>query len=99
VSELFIGTVCGERYAGLVPPLPDDAPPQVLEGLVRHRIVLTGGVCPCGAVLVLPNRQQRRAAQRRGEVLHVRIEHEDGCPAIDEVLIPAIQAWKRGRRE
>jgi hypothetical protein len=63
--------------------IPEDAPHEIREGLARRRLCFTQGRCPCGAVFTRPNRAQRRAALAAGTVLHVTIEHEDGCPAID----------------
>ena len=47
------------------------------ERTVRRRLVATTGRCPCGAVLSLPDLSP-------GSVAIVAVEHEPGCPAIDE---------------
>ena len=77
----------GTRSTYVGPSLPDHLPSHVLEGLVRRRLIALGGTCPCGAVMVIPNRADRRAARKLGTALSVPIEHEDDCPAIcDELL-------------
>ena len=73
-------------------PIPDDAPPRIREGLARRNLVNCGGTCPCGAVATLPNRRERR----RG-ILDIRVEHEDGCPAIDSTLRRALALWQATR--
>jgi hypothetical protein len=59
--------------------IPDDASPLVKERASRRRVLITTGVCPCGAELVLPD------VVEAGTVTVVRVEHEEGCPAIAEV--------------
>ena len=46
----------GERVVILESEIPDNAPPDIKEGLSRRAIVNGGGTCPCGARMVLPNR-------------------------------------------
>jgi hypothetical protein len=82
--------------AHIVSQIPEDAPELVREGIARRRIVLQGGTCPCGAAFTMPSRQQRRAAQRRGEPIQVSIWHAESCPAGDTILLPAIRAWQEG---
>lgn len=83
-DAVLVGIVDGERVAYVGPQLHETYPPLLLEGLVRRRLVATTGVCPCGARMVVPNRAARRAAARTGQaVMHVRVEHEDDCPAVD----------------
>jgi hypothetical protein len=91
---IAITEIAGLRALVELLPMPEEAPPEVREGLARRNIVNTGGTCPCGARLVVPNRAVRRKAQRKGVVLPVRIEHEDGCPAITETLLAAIEQWR-----
>lgn len=69
----------GERVLYVQPDIPDNAPADMKEGLARRRIVNTGGVCPCGARFVAPNRAERRRA--KGRVIHIEVEHEPDCPA------------------
>jgi hypothetical protein len=83
----------GMRAAVVLLPVPEDAPPELREGLARRNIVNTGGTCPCGARLTL-NRAQRRAVARGGAMVPVQIEHEDDCPATDEALRPEIEHWR-----
>lgn len=70
--------------------------PHVREGLARRRLVLTGSRCPCGATAQLPNRAERRAARRNGQVLHARVAHEDTCLAVHADTIAAARAAFRG---
>ncbi|NIZ91573.1 hypothetical protein [Kineococcus rubinsiae] len=91
-------TVDDEQGLLVLPDVPDDAPEVLREGIARRRITATTGRCRCGAVLVMPNRAQRRQAARRGGTFTtVRVEHEDGCPATNDVLEPALRAWKATR--
>lgn len=84
----------GARIAVVDSDIPDAAPPAVREGLARRRIANSGGICPCGAQLVMPNRAQRRRAERTGVPVTVTIEHADGCPAATDILTAAMKAWK-----
>jgi len=77
--------------------IPDDAPELVREGLARRAICNQGGTCPCGATWPLPNRAQRRSLKTPGALLRVEVEHENGCPATTEFLVPAIRAWEATR--
>lgn len=85
----------GETYAFVLPRIPDDAPEAIREGVARRRITTLDGKCPCGARLVLPNRAQRRRAARTGVAVGVTVQHQDECPATDDVLIAAIREWQR----
>jgi hypothetical protein len=85
----------GETVAFVLPRIPDDAPEAIREGVARRRITAIDGKCPCGAQLVLPNRAARRKAARTGTPIHMRVEHEDDCPAIDDALDEAIRRWQR----
>jgi hypothetical protein len=94
--ELAIGeTWDGETYAFLLPTVPDQAPEAVREGLARRRITAVTGRCPCGGRLTLPNRKERRRATRSRRPVHLRVEHENDCPAIDDTLTAALRGWKR----
>jgi hypothetical protein len=86
----------GTRTVYIGPQLPDGAPPLVLDGLARRRLVALGRACPapCGARMTVPNRAERRAARRRGVALHVEIEHEPDCPAVAPELEGYL--WARG---
>jgi hypothetical protein len=85
----------GDTVAFVLPRIPDDAPEEIREGIARRRITAVHGTCPCGGHLVLPNRAARRRAARTGTPTRMTVEHEEGCPAIDETLITAIRRWKR----
>lgn len=92
----------GLRALVVLHDIDETMPPDLREGLVRRNIVMTTGRCPCGATRTGPNRAQRRAihcnraAGRPGLVMHAAVEHENGCPAIDEVLHAAITEWRGG---
>lgn len=85
----------GEKVAYVLTDPPEDAPPDVREGVARRNLTALGGACPCGAVLRLPNRAERRRAARSGQTVHVEVEHENDCPAVDANLIGAIGRWSR----
>lgn len=89
--DVFTGEVDGQRAAFLVPTIPDQAPELVREGIARRRLVVLTGTCPCGAVHQLPNRAERRRAQRAGRIIAASVEHDPRCPAID----PATEAHVR----
>ncbi len=79
-----------------VEPLPDGAPHDVREGMVRRRLVALGGPCPCGARMVGPNRAQRRAQRGRGLQV-VAVVHELDCPASNDNLRRALAGWEASR--
>lgn len=70
----------------VLPVILERDDPTVREGIARRRITDVTGRCPCGAIRVLPNRAERRAAVKSGRTLHVDVVHEDGCPATDATL-------------
>jgi hypothetical protein len=72
----------GERVVILESEIPDNAPPDLKEGLSRRAIVNAGGTCPCGARMILPNRAARRRATRQGHAIEVTIQHEPDCLAL-----------------
>jgi hypothetical protein len=75
----------------LAPAIPDGAPEAVREGMVRRRLALMNGACVCGARVVLPNRTMRRAA--KGALLQLVCMHKYDCPASNENLRAALDAW------
>lgn len=81
------------RIAAVLPVIPEDAPYRIREGIARRRIVITTGVCPCGALadlqLMLDDASTGRPVGA-GEVVHER-----GCPADTATLVKAIRRWKR----
>lgn len=85
----------GDLIGYVLPVVPEAAPPEVREGLVRRRLAALEGRCPCGAVVTLPNREQRRHAARTRTSLRIAVMHEDDCPAIDRVLEAALERWQR----
>jgi hypothetical protein len=72
----------GERVVIFESEIPDNAPPDIKEGLSRRAIVNGGGTCPCGARMILPNRAARRRATRLGYAIEVTVQHEPDCPAL-----------------
>lgn len=80
------------------PIAPDHAPDPIKEGLARRRTVNLGGTCPCGASPPRLSRQQRRKLQRdqakgHAPMLRLQVHHEPDCPALNDHLVPALQAW------
>jgi hypothetical protein len=67
-------------YVG--PELSEDDAPEVLEGIARRRLVAMTGRCPCGATMPAVDDLEP------GTLTIVRVEHEDGCPAIDTEVEP-----------
>lgn len=57
--------------------ISDSAPAAEKERAVRRRLVATTGLCPCGAVLELPD------GLRVGALTVVRVEHDPDCPAVE----------------
>ncbi|GAA3841700.1 hypothetical protein GCM10022403_087310 [Streptomyces coacervatus] len=97
--EVFTAQIGGLRVKFIAPgPAPEDAPAAVREGIIRRRIMYATGQCPCGATLSLrlPNRAERRRLQQLGQVpvVHVVIDHSEGCPAIEEHLHSAVRRWR-----
>lgn len=79
------------------PVIPDDAPLAVREGIARRHLVNSGRACPCGARVALPNRAARRARRGSPPVVRVPVEHAVDCPAGDDALTAALDAWQGGR--
>ena len=67
-----------------VPALPEGLTPELTEAIVRRRIAVIQGVCPCGA----------RIQVRTG---HVFIEHHIGCDA-EDAAINALTKTELARR-
>lgn len=86
--------VNGEKVAYVLTDPPEDAPPEVREGIARRNVTALGGRCPCGATLRLPNRAERRRAARSGQPVHVEVQHEDNCPAVTANIESAIRRWR-----
>jgi hypothetical protein len=81
-------TLNGERALILETEIPDSAPADVKEGLARRATVNAGGVRPCGARAILPNRAARRRAARRRQAIQVTVPHEPGCLALLSGYLP-----------
>ena len=63
---------------------PHDVDDHTAAVLYARNVTATTGECPeCGARVVLPSRQRRRAAVRAGTTVRIAVEHEDGCLAGD----------------
>jgi hypothetical protein len=78
----------GERVMILETEIPDNAPADLKEGLSRRAIVNGGGVCPCGARAILPNRAARRRATRARKAIEVTVPHEPDCLALLPGYLP-----------
>ncbi len=76
----------GERAVMLAEQVPATGSPELRAALGRRKRANETGTCDCGAAVILPNRAERRRAQRTGEVLHARMEHEDDCTAGDDAI-------------
>lgn len=88
----------GGRAAYVLPVIPEDADPEIREGLARRRVAALTGECPCGADSPELSRQQRRAkaraqAKRTTTLTRAAFEHEPECPAVDTNLVPLLRAW------
>jgi hypothetical protein len=81
-------TLNGERALIVETEIPDNAPADVKEGLARRAAVNAGGVCPCGAQAILPNRAARRRATRRRQAIQVTVAPEPGCLALLPGYLP-----------
>ena len=81
-------TLRGERALIVESEIPDNAPADIKEGLARRAAVNAGGVCPCGARAILPNRAARRRATRARQAIQVRVPHEPGCLALLPGYLP-----------
>jgi hypothetical protein len=98
-NELIVADLAdGTRVAYVLPVIPEDAAPEVREGLARRRLAALTGQCPCGADNPALTRQQRRARERRkakatNTLLRAAFEHENDCLAVDDNLIPHLRAW------
>ncbi|GAA2389136.1 hypothetical protein GCM10010420_10830 [Streptomyces glaucosporus] len=81
--DLSVTVINGQKALIVQPAIPDDAPQEVKNALATRREANATGVCPaCGAVWTRPSRAERREAARRGDPVHLRMEHEDDCSAL-----------------
>src|SRR5687768_14725892 len=83
-----LATLHGERALIVETEIPDTAPAELKEGLARRATVNAGGVCPCGARAILPNRAARRRATRHGYAIEVTVQHEPDCLALLPGYLP-----------
>jgi hypothetical protein len=74
----------------VLPQVPEDAPPEVREGIARRRLTALTGRCPCGAEAPLPIPANVPA----GVVSQPVIRHEDDCLAVDRVLVSHLRRWQ-----
>lgn len=95
-EQVSIVVIDGVRVAVVSQVIPDGASDELREGLARRAIVSAGGVCPCGTRVQVPNRATRRAAVKTGQVLDVRVHHENNCLATNEAIQSAYDAWVGG---
>jgi hypothetical protein len=86
----------GEPGFALLPVVSEAMPAALQEGLTRHRAVALEGRCPCGARRPTPTRAQVRVMHRQQPTVPLKIHHRQDCPAHDDVLGPAVDAWQRG---
>jgi hypothetical protein len=94
--DVLSGRLDDTDVAVVAAAISECLPPHVREGLARRRLVLTGSRCPCGATAQLPNRADRRAAQRAGRIVHATVAHALDCPAIHPDTVAAARAAFRG---
>lgn len=92
---ITVREIDGQRIGYVLADPPENGPADVREGIARRNIVATGGTCPCGARMVLPNRANRRRSARAGQVICVNVEHENDCPAVTSTLLAAMGRWSR----
>lgn len=72
----------------MMPELPMDAPDQLARAWEMRLQANVTGLCPnCGASVGMPNRHERRRAQKLGEtIMHGTMAHSDECPVSDAGL-------------
>lgn len=83
----------GENVVYVLPQIPDGAPKRIREGISRRRLTAITGVCPCGAQMIIPTRDQRVRMALRGQTINLSVAHEDTCPAVDQTLADEIRSW------
>ncbi len=88
MSAITTEIVVRDGVVFVLPVSPDDAPVLVREGIARRRLVALEGKCHCGGRTL--NRAARRRLRKTRGVTQLGFVHEDGCPAVDDVLLEAI---------
>ena len=82
----------GDRALVIDTEPPEDAPEPIREGFARRALVNGGDQCPCGAFVP--------ATVIRGAIAAgvgwAPVEHAAGCPADDDTLRAALDAWMGG---
>jgi hypothetical protein len=76
----------------VLPVASDDMPSEIREGIVRRRLAVLHGHCPCVGRKDR-NRAARRPLARKRKLTVWGFEHADGCPAVDDDLVEAIRGW------
>lgn len=90
-TDTVVGELGGKKALYVLPVASEDMPPEIREGIVRRRLAVLHGRCPCGGRKDL-DRAARRALARKDNVTVWGFQHADGCPAVDDVLVEAIRA-------
>jgi hypothetical protein len=90
--DYVVGELGGQRALYVLPVASEHMPSAIREGITRRRLAVLHGRCPCGGRKDL-NRAARRALARKHKVTYWGFQHEDGCPAVDDVLLEALRAW------
>jgi hypothetical protein len=87
-------TIAGMKALVEIVPPPDGAPAAIVDAFARRAQANIHGRCACGGRIEVPNRAQRRAAQRKHQPARARFEHEPNCNVTDENLVAAVKAWR-----
>lgn len=82
-QEIVLVDMDGIGRVMLVPPtVPMLGTKALKDGVARRRLTMIEGACPCGALLEV-------------SASGARCEHEDDCPARDEVILAELTRLKR----
>lgn len=81
------------RVAVLMPSIPEHlATPHLLDVYAKRLQANLEGVCPeCSAEVTLPNRHERRRAEKLGLPPRATMEHQTWCPVGDDGFRQAIR--------
>lgn len=100
ITETVVaGLIAGKPALFVVPVAPDDAPEALRDACNLRAITVISGVCTCGATVVPPGREARRAAARTGQPITFAVDHRPACPAADDLLNAAIAAYEASTTE
>mgnify|MGYP001104857356 CR=1 FL=1 len=83
----------GDRALVIDTEPPDDAPEPIREGFARRALVNGGDRCPCGAGMT---RDDLTSAIAAGGIGCLSVAHCGDCPADDDALRAALDAWMGG---